>query len=112
MALYSIKERKLNLIKESPRKEKDIQILVEENLGELFDLEYLDTEVSIENFRIDTLAFDPETNSFVIIEYKRDKSFSVSDQGLSYLSLLLNRKADFVLKFNFQNKKWLSTTLI
>ncbi|MDO8743345.1 MAG: hypothetical protein Q7J30_02215 [Candidatus Azambacteria bacterium] len=102
MPFYSIQGKKLNSIKESSQKiiEKDVQNLTEQNLKELFDLEFLDTEVPIVNFRIDTLAFDPETNSFTIIEYKRDKSFSVSDQGLSYLSLLLNHKADFVLKYN------------
>lgn len=102
MPFYSIKNKKLISIKESPGKvvEKDVQISTEQNLGELFDLEFLDTEVPIRNFRIDTLAFDPETNSFVIIEYKRDRSFSVSDQGLSYLSLLLENKPYFVLKYN------------
>lgn len=102
MPFYSIKNKKLISIKESLNKivEKDIQNLTEQNLQELFDLEFLDTEVPISNFRIDTLAFDQETGSFVIIEYKRDRSFSVSDQGLSYLSLLLNHKADFVLKYN------------
>lgn len=103
MPLYSIiKNKRLLPIKESIRKvvEKGIQTITEQNLEELFGLEFLDTETPITNFRIDTLAFDPETNSFVILEYKRDKSFSVSDQGLSYLSLLLNHKADFVLKYN------------
>lgn len=102
MPFYSIKNKKLIPIKGSSNRvvEKDVQVLTERNLVELFDLEFLDTEVPISNFRIDTLAFDPETNSFVVIEYKRDRSFSVSDQGLSYLSLLLKHKADFVLKYN------------
>jgi hypothetical protein len=49
--------------------------------------------------RIDSLALDTETNSFVIIEYKRGKSFSVIDQGYAYLSLMLNNKADFILEY-------------
>jgi predicted transport protein len=36
----------------------------------------------------------------VIIEYKRDKNFSVIDQGYAYLSLMLNNKADFILEYN------------
>lgn len=32
----------------------------------------------------------------MIIEYKRDKNFSVIDQGYAYLSLMLNNKADFI----------------
>jgi hypothetical protein len=107
MPFYSIQKGKLLPNKEILNKlaEKDIQKLTEQNLQELFDLEFLDTEVTVMHFRIDTLAFDPETKSFVIIEYKKDKSFSVSDQGLSYLSLLLNHKADFVLKYNKINKE-------
>jgi len=103
MPFYSIKENsKLIPIKEAIVNiiEKKLQKITESNLKEIFELEFLDTEVSIERFRIDTLAFDLETKSFAIIEYKRDRSFSVSDQGLAYLSLLLNRKADFVLKYN------------
>jgi predicted transport protein len=51
------------------------------------------------------LAFDQENNSFVIVEYKRDKNFSVIDQGYAYLSLMLNNKADFILEYiNKSNK--------
>jgi predicted transport protein len=41
----------------------------------------------------------------VIIEYKRDRSFSVIDQGYAYLALLLNDKAEFVLKYNEKTGK-------
>lgn len=41
------------------------------------------------------MAFNPETKSFVIIEYKRGHSYSVIDQAMTYLALLLNHKADF-----------------
>jgi predicted transport protein len=58
------------------------------------------SEFSLDNFRIDTFAFDKEANAFVIIEYKRDKSFSVIDQGYAYLALMLNNKADFILEYN------------
>jgi len=107
MPFYSIQNKKLLSIKETPGHfiEKDLQQLTENNLPELFDLEFVGTEVPAANFRIDTLAFDSEARSFVIIEYKRDKSFSVSDQGLSYLSLLLNHKAEFVLKYNKAKKE-------
>ena len=88
-------------IKEIPfGKEKEIQRLTEQNLREIFGLEFVKTEVSLGNLRIDTLAFDKETNSFVIIEYKKDKNFSVIDQGYAYLALLLNNKADFILEYN------------
>jgi len=41
-----------------------------------------------------------ESQSFVVIEYKRDKNSSVIDQGFSYLALLVNNKADFILQYN------------
>jgi predicted transport protein len=61
----------------------------------------------LNDFRIDTLAFDKQSKSFVIIEYKQDKRFSVVDQGFAYLSLMLNNKADFILEYNEQTKSQL-----
>lgn len=88
--------------------EKDIQKLTEENLETIFDLKfvsgYSNNEFSVkvqeQDFYIDTLAFDEEQNSFVIIEYKKDRNFSVIDQGFSYLSAMLHNKAEFVLELN------------
>lgn len=100
MSLYSI-GKSLQLIKEKNFKlERDIQRLIEANLPQLLKLDFIRSEFSIGHFRIDTLAFDKERNSFVIIEYKRDKSFSVIDQGYAYLSTMLNNKADFILEYN------------
>src|SRR5690606_2344968 len=48
----------------------------------------------------DTLAFDPENRSFIIIEYKKSRNYSVIDQGYTYMSLLLNNKSDFILEYN------------
>lgn len=101
MSLYQIENNKLKPIKKVIFKyEKDLQKLTEQNLETLFNLEFVETEFSVDNLRIDTLAYNKETNSFVIIEYKRDKNYSVIDQGYSYLSILLNNKAEFVLKYN------------
>lgn len=100
MAIYKLQQR-LNFIKELPFKfEKDIQTLIEKNLKSLLHLDLIRSEFALNGFRIDTLAFDKETTSFVIVEYKRDKNFSVIDQGYAYLSLMLNNKADFILEFN------------
>jgi len=100
MALFKIKQQ-LEYIKEKPFKlEKEIQDLTEQNLKTVFGLEFVKSEFALNKFRIDTLAFDKEANAFVIIEYKRDKNFSVIDQGYAYLSLMLNNKADFILEFN------------
>ncbi len=66
----------------------------------LLKLDFIRSEFSLNNFRIDTLAFDTELKAFIIIEYKRDKTFSVIDQGYACLSLMLNNKADFILEYN------------
>jgi len=101
MALYNLKDQKLEYIKEFPFKlEKEIQKICEQNLIELLNYKFIISEFTIDNFRIDSLAFDDKTSSFVIIEYKRDKSFSVIDQGYAYLSLMLNHKSDFILEYN------------
>ena len=100
MALFKI-EKSLEYIREKPfRLEKEIQDLTESNLKTILGLDFVKSEFALNNFRIDTLAFDKEANAFVIIEYKRDKNFSVIDQGYAYLSLMLNNKADFILEFN------------
>jgi len=103
MMLYELKGKKLTHIRSNPFKlEKDIQDVVEENLEELFGLEFVKSELSVEGFRFDTLGFDKETNSFVIVEYKKGTNYSVIDQGYSYLSILLNNKSDFILEYNEQ----------
>jgi len=82
------------------RLEKDLQTIVEKNLNQILGIDFVKSEFPLHKLRIDTLGFDRESNSFVIIEYKRDKSSSVVDQGLTYLSLMLNNKAEFILTYN------------
>ena len=101
MPIYNIEGENLSQIKQVKFKnERELQNLTEKNLEVLFNLKFVATEFQVDNLRIDTLAFNEETNSFVIIEYKNVKNYSVIDQGYSYLSLLLNNKAEFVLKYN------------
>jgi len=102
MTLYDIsKDTKLDRIKEKAFKlERDLQELTESNLETILSLKFLSSEFALNQFRIDTLAFDSMNKSFVIIEYKRDKNFSVIDQGYAYLALMLNNKADFILEYN------------
>ena len=101
MDLYRISSGDLQEVEHNPFKlEKDIQTLVEQNLETLFKLQFISTEFRISDFRIDTLGFDLESNSFVIIEYKKGHSYSVIDQGYSYLSLMLENKSDFILEYN------------
>ena len=106
MDLYKIKRNSLEPIeRESFKLEKDIQSVVESNIEMLFGLEFVKSEFSLGGFRLDSICFDNETNSFVIIEYKKGSSYSVIDQGYSYLSLMLNNKSDFILEYNETKKK-------
>jgi len=105
MELFDMKRGdRLESVRVKPfRYEKDIQNIVEKNLTQVFDLEFVCSEMTIKNFRVDTLCYDKSNKSFVIIEYKKGKSYSVIDQGYSYLSLMLNNKSDFILEYN-ENK--------
>lgn len=101
MPLYKIAHQQLELIKEQPFKyERDIQTLVENNLNTLFGLHFVRGEFQLGTLRIDTLAYDKDSKAFVIIEFKKGANFSVVDQGMSYLGLMLNNKAEFILEYN------------
>lgn len=101
MKIYANKNGKLVEAKPKVFKlERDIQRLFEDNLQTLMGLTLVRSEYTIKNKRIDTLAFDDQACSFIIIEYKRDKNISVVDQGFTYLSLMLENKADFVVAYN------------
>lgn len=106
MDLYKLNSNSLvPLDKASFDLEKDIQLLVEANLSSLFNLQFVASEFAIDDFRIDTLAYDEENAAFVIIEYKRGNSYSVVDQGYAYLSKMLEKKADFVLEYQERTGK-------
>jgi len=106
--IFTIDKGILKEISERPTVlEKDIQRLVENNMQTIFGIEFVTSEFELNNLRVDTLGFDKESNSFIIIEYKRDKNFSVIDQGYAYLALLLNNKAEFILRYNERGKNQL-----
>lgn len=110
MQIYNNKSGKLEQIKEIWFKlEKDMQKLSEDNMESIFWLEFIKTEFQLNNLRIDSLAFDNESNSFVIIEYKRWNSYSVIDQGMSYLALMLNNKADFVQELSRKRDRFIDS---
>lgn len=109
MGIYANQQGILNPIKESPFKlEREIQLLFEQNLNTIMGLVLVKSEFTIKNKRIDTLAFDPQSKAFIIIEYKKDKNISVVDQGFTYLSLMLENKADFIIEYNESLKKQLT----
>ena len=63
--------------------------------------------IRISFYTIKRKIIDQLHNSFVIIEYKKGSSYSVIDQGYSYLSTMLNNKSDFILEYNEQTTKTL-----
>ena len=105
MILKNNKELKQNDFKN----EKELQTFFENNIDSILGYKFIDTEFIVGNFRIDSLAFDEESKSFRIIEYKNVKNYSLVDQGYTYLKLMLERKADFVLHYNIKTKSSLTT---
>ena len=106
MTIYKNTNGLLEDVAEKPfRLERDIQSLFEVNLNKVMNLTLVRSEFAIKSRRIDTLAFDESSKAFIIIEYKRDKNISVIDQGFTYLGLMLENKADFIVEYNEQLKK-------
>lgn len=102
--------QKNNILKRIDFKnEKELQTYVEKNMQEILGYKFVATEVSVDNFRIDSLAYDEQNKAFIIIEYKNIKNNSLVDQGYSYLALILKRKEAFVLKYNNVTKSNLET---
>ena len=109
MVLFSIKGEELKKVHRVDFKlERDIQNITEHNMSIIFGLDLVKSEFQLNNLRLDSLAFDEETKSFVVIEYKKSSNFSVVDQGYAYLALLLNNKADFILEYNESKEGYLS----
>lgn len=115
LKVFQIKNEKINELKEiggrkADENEKLIQTLIEHNLSTIFpSLEFLTTEYQIDNLRPDSIAFDNDRKSFVIIEYKNVKHKGVVDQGMSYYKLLQEKKENFVLLFHKIKGKVLDT---
>lgn len=101
MILYKLENNELQEIQTNRFDlEREIQSMVENNCSHLFNLKFVASEFTVGEFRLDTLAYDEESSSFVIIEYKNTQNYSVIDQGYSYLSVMLDRRSDFILKYN------------
>lgn len=99
--LYSCKGNEVKEIKaENFKLEKDLQNFFEAHMQDLLGYQFIATEFVIDKYRFDSVAFDNDTKSFIIIEYKRGQNDSVVDQGFAYLKTLLARKADFILAYN------------
>ncbi|MCX6808006.1 MAG: hypothetical protein NTZ80_04415 [Patescibacteria group bacterium] len=96
MPLLKIIDRKgLKKINSCPVSlERDIQNLIEDNLPETLDIDFVYSEYSIQGGRMDTLGLDQGGNP-VIIEYKKGGNASVISQAAFYYTWLLDHQADF-----------------
>lgn len=99
-AIFKGKEGGLEEIKEAREgfgDEKSIQRLIGENLEVIFPgHEFIKHEFVLAGKKIDTVAFNTKSKSFVLIEYKKSKVQGVLEQAIDYLRLLDERRADFL----------------
>lgn len=98
MPLFDISDNKLSAVEEKNFKlEKELQILIEENLETVFSCRFIASEFSTGSQhagRIDSLALSEEDNP-VIIEYKKVESSELINQSLFYLHWIQDHKGDF-----------------
>ena len=75
MILYKLENNELQEIQTHRFDlEREIQSMVENNCSNLFNLKFIASEFTVGEFRLDTLAYDEESSSFVIIEYKNTQN--------------------------------------
>lgn len=99
MPIFKIDGKKLESLKtESFGTEFKLQELVDDNLKEIFGLEFIRREFGGQGLSIDTVAYDPESKAPILIEYKKDEQDNVISQGMAYLSWLLNHKGNFLFE--------------
>ncbi|WP_196140643.1 DUF5655 domain-containing protein [Aliikangiella sp. G2MR2-5] len=123
--LFSITNNENNRVKEltgkSAKLEKDLQLLIEDQMDVFLGVSFLATEYSTgktHKGRIDSLGLD-ENYCPVIVEYKRHSNENVINQGLFYLDWLLDHQAEFkwlvmdkLGKEVAENIEWSGTRLI
>ena len=78
------------------KKEYYLHNVTQKNLKELFELEFVASEIQLNDLRFDNLAFDEKNNSFVIIEYKNELNQNVLNQAKDYYDLLLNNRDEYI----------------
>ena len=98
--LYDLKNNCERIQVKKLELEKKIQNIIEKNLKQIFQMDFLETEwtIKLDNNeglgRMDTIAIDQD-NCPVIIEYKLDKNKTILGQGLYYLNWLKNHTGNF-----------------
>jgi RecB family endonuclease NucS len=98
MPIFEISNKRLTAVEQTNfTLEKELQSLIESNLGPVFNCRFVASEFSTgaqHAGRIDTLALS-EDNNPVIIEYKKVESSELITQSLFYLSWIHDHRGDF-----------------
>lgn len=95
MPLFTIKDAKLEKHISKPIDlERDIQRLIEQNMKEALDIDFIASEYSIQGGRMDSLGLDQSGNP-VIIEYKKGSNSSIISQIAYYYTWLVDHKEAF-----------------
>ncbi|WUH01934.1 DUF5655 domain-containing protein [Streptomyces violaceus] len=97
LKLYNTKGGVTEVMPRLADAEADVQSIVEGNMEKLLGVRFLASEYStgpIHGGRIDSLGID-ENGAPVIVEYKRGTDAGVINQGLFYLSWLMDHRAEF-----------------
>ncbi len=98
MPIFEISKNKLLPVEQTNfALEKELQSLIENNLGAVFNCRFVASEFSTgaqHAGRIDSLALSEEDNP-VIIEYKKVESSELINQSLFYLHWIQDHKGDF-----------------
>ena len=98
MPIFQISSKRLLPVEQTNfLTEKELQSLIEANLGPVFNCRFVASEFSTgaqHAGRIDSLALS-EDNNPVIIEYKKVESSELINQSLFYLSWIHDHKGDF-----------------
>lgn len=98
MPIFQIEDQTLARISQDNfDREKELQALIEKNLGPVFNCRFVASEFStgsVHAGRIDTLALSEECHP-VIIEYKKVESSELINQSLFYLHWLQDHQGDF-----------------
>src|SRR2546429_7401572 len=100
MPIFQISNKRLLPVEQTNfLTEKELQSLIEANLGPVFNCRLIASEYSTgaqHAGRIDTLALS-EDNNPVIIEYKKVESSDLINQSLFYLSWIHDHRGDFAV---------------
>lgn len=83
--------------KRAARNEDVIHRMIEDNLPTMFpEMDLVASKKKIDDFVPDTVAFDNDNMSFVIIEYKNTANSALVQQGDAYYQRLVNRPEAFL----------------